>query len=153
MHKRASVVLLMMIAVFLTLTLAPFAAATDTGLAVGTWKKDSAAGVESAQIVAQTNSFRLVVNTVDPNGNPIHAEFTGKYDGKDYPVTGLPNADTVSLVKIDAQTFDCLYKKGGKAVRTERIVLSKDGKRATVFKKGTDQTGLDATVVSVWDKQ
>jgi len=151
MHKRVSVVLLMMIAVSLALALV--AAATDAGLAVGTWKKASATGVESAQIVAQTNSFRLVLNTVDPNGNPIHAEFTGKQDGKDYPVTGLPNADTVSLVKIDAQTFDCLYKKGGKAVRTERIVISKNGKRATVFKKGSDQTGLDAIVVSVWDKQ
>jgi hypothetical protein len=151
MRKRASVVLFMMIAVSLTLALA--VAATDAGPAAGTWKKGSAAGVEWAQIVALTNGFRLVLNTVDPNGNPIHAEFTGKYDGKDYPVTGLPNADTVSLVKIDAQTLDCLYKKGGKTVRTERVVLSKDGKRATVFKKGSDQTGLDATVVSVWDKQ
>jgi len=151
MHKRASVVLSMMIAVSLTAALV--AAATDAGLAVGTWKTGSAAGVESAQIVAQASGFRLVLNTVDPNGNPIRAEFTGKRDGKDYPVTGLPNADTVSLVKIDAQTLDCLYKKGGKAVRTERVILSKDGKRATVFKKGSDQTGLYATVVSVWEKQ
>jgi hypothetical protein len=80
-------------------------------------------------------------------------EFAGKYDGRNYPVKGLPDADTVSLTKINDFTVDCTYKKNGKVVKNERLVVSSDGKRATVFRKGTDPVKPDFEIVSVWDKQ
>jgi hypothetical protein len=90
---------------------------------------------------------------MDSKGKAVHAEFIGNNDGKDYAVTGLPDADTISLRRIDAYTIDCSYKKDGKAVKKERVIVSKDGKRATVFRNGADSTRLDFTIVSVWDKK
>jgi hypothetical protein len=45
---------------------------------------------------------------------PTHNEWTGKFDGKDYPVTGDPNSDMRSYTKIDAHTLGLNVKKGGK---------------------------------------
>jgi hypothetical protein len=35
------------------------------------------------------------------DGKPLHSEWTGKYDGKDDPVTGDPNVDTRSYKKVN----------------------------------------------------
>jgi len=112
-----------------------------------------APGIEIVRIEAQKNGLRLVLDRVESGGKTVPVEFAGKYDGKDYPVTGLPDADTVSLRKIDAYTVDCSYKKDGRVVKNERIVVSSDWRKATVFQKGPDQKELDFTIVGVWNKQ
>jgi hypothetical protein len=112
-----------------------------------------ASRVKVVRIEARKDDLRLVLDTVDSLGRPVRVQFVGKYDGKDYPVTGLPDADTASLRKIDAYTVDCVYKKDGIAIKNERIVVSSDWKRATVFQKKPDQRELDFTIVSVWNKQ
>jgi hypothetical protein len=132
--------------------------------AVETWKQDrnpetapsavvSAPNVEIAKVEIKDNGINLVLELVASKGSVVRVKYAGKYDGKDYPVTGLPDFDTISLSKTDGYTIDCLYKKGGKAVKNERIILFKDGMRATVFHIGKEWSGLDATVVSVWDRQ
>jgi hypothetical protein len=150
--------------VFSILVLALASVALDMDLAAGTWKQDSThatAGCQTSsapntrilRIEAQKKDLKVVLDTVDAGGNPVRVEFAGKYDGKDYPVTGLPDADTVSLRQLDAYTVDCSYKKSGTVVKSERVVVSSDWKRATVFQKGPDPFKLDFTLVSVWNKQ
>jgi len=162
MLKKTSVALFM--AGCLILGLAFTTAAGDTESAIATWKRDtapadatgaagSAPKFEIARVEAQKNGLKLVLETADSKETVARAEYEGKWNGKDYPVAGLPDTDTISLSKIDGYTIDCAYKKSGKVVRNERIVLSRDGKRATVFRIGRDRSGLDATVVAVWDRQ
>jgi hypothetical protein len=162
MRKQASVALFM--AGCLILGLAFATAAEDTEFAVATWKQgtapaaatsagDSAPKFDIARVTGQKNGLKLVLETVDSKGTVTRAEYEGKWNGKDYPVTGLPDSDAISLSKLDGYTIDCAYKKSGKVVRNERIILSKDGKRATVFRLGRDRSGLDATVIAVWDRQ
>ena len=162
MLKHASVALFMIVSSLLVL--APSAVAMDPDLASGTWARDTAQrtagrqmspapGIEIVRIEAQKNGLRLVLDRVESGGKAVPVEFAGKYDGKDYPVTGLPDADTVSLRKIDAYTVDCSYKKDGRVVKNERIVVSSDWRKATVFQKGPDQKELDFTIVGVWNKQ
>jgi hypothetical protein len=43
-------------------------------------------------------------------------EFAAKCDGKDYPFTGSPDIDTVAFRKIDANTFEIVFKKAAKEV-------------------------------------
>jgi hypothetical protein len=43
---------------------------------------------------------------VDSAGAPTTAEWTVNYDGKDRPQTGNPDADTLSLKRIDAFTTE-----------------------------------------------
>jgi hypothetical protein len=96
---------------------------------------------------------KVTVDGTDKDGKPTHNEWTGKFDGKDYPVTGDPNSDARSLTKIDDHTLGLNVKKGGKATVTGRIVVSADGKSRTVTTSGTDAKGKKVSSTAVYDKQ
>ena len=80
--------------------------------------------------------------------------YTTNLDGKDSPLTGNnPNADTLAVRRIDAQTLEAVSKKGGKVTITQRNVLSADGKTRTVTTTGTDAQGQKVNNVAVFEKQ
>ena len=118
---------------------APCFAASD--LNIGAWKLDEA----KSQIPAGTvkdltvvyaitgNNVKVTVDGVDGNGKPIHTEWTGKYDGKDYPVTGDPDADMRSYSRISDHTLALNETKRGRVTRTGRIDISPDGKTRRVM--------------------
>jgi hypothetical protein len=80
-------------------------------------------------------------------------EFSPKYDGKDYPATGLPGADTISMKKIDDYTIETVSKKDGKRVMTTRSVVSKDGKTRTTTQTGKNAKGENVKNALIYDKQ
>src|SRR5437667_12318851 len=82
-----------------------------------------------------------------------HDEWTGKFDGKDYPVTGNPNSDMRSYTKIDEHTLELNVKKGGKITTSGRVVVSADGKRRTVTTSGTGSQGKKFKSTPVYGKQ
>jgi hypothetical protein len=47
-------------------------------------------------------------------------EFNAKFDGKDYPMIGVPWADTVSVKWIDARTPQAIQGRRGHVVVFER---------------------------------
>jgi hypothetical protein len=107
---------------------------------MGTWKLNEAKskfipGAPKNNTVvyeAAGDQIKVTVDGVDANGKPTHSEWTGKFDGKDYPLTGDPDADTRSYKKIDARTMELTNKKDGKVVANAKIVVSADGKTRTV---------------------
>jgi hypothetical protein len=80
-------------------------------------------------------------------------EWTGKFDGKDYPLVGDPNADMRSYKKIDDRTTELTNKKDGKVTATGRIVVSPDGKTRTVTVTATGADGKKMKSTAVYDKQ
>jgi hypothetical protein len=129
---------------------------------VGTWKlntgksKSSPAPVPKSatlKIEAIDNGYKVSLDGVDGQGKPTHAAFSMKADGKDYPATGLPYADTMTLKRIDADTAEVVAKKGGKVTVTTRSVVSKDGKTRTSTQTGKNEQGQDLKNVLVYDKQ
>ena len=90
---------------------------------------------------------------IDADGNPVHTDWTGNFDGKDYPVTGDPISDARSYTKVDDRTLDLTVKKGGKIIDTVRMILSADGKSRTVTITGTTPKGKKFKNVVVYDKQ
>ena len=66
---------------------------------------------------------------------------------------GSSQSDTVSLKKIDANTFEHVVKMDGKVVQTYTRHLSADGKTMTVTQKGTDAWGQPVTNVLVFEKK
>ncbi len=128
----------------------------------GTWKMDPAKSTYSpgpapksvtVKIKSDTESIKLTSDGIDPSGNPTHIEYTAKYDGKDYPVTGFPNVDTVALERLDARTIKSTLKKGTEIVMTVTSVVSKDGMTRTSTFKGKNAEGQDVNNVVVYDKQ
>jgi hypothetical protein len=128
---------------------------------MGTWKLNEAKskfspGAPKNQTVvyeAAGDSTKVTVDGIGADGKPTHNEWTGKFDGKDYPLTGDPTADTRSYKKIDARTLELTNKKGGKPVVTGKITVSADGKTRTVAVVGTDASGKKVTSTAVYDKQ
>jgi phage gp45-like len=128
---------------------------------MGTWKLNEAkskfapGATKNHTVVyeAAGDSVKITGDGTDKDGNPTHNEWTGKFDGKDYPVTGDPTADTRSYMKVDAHTLKLTVKKDGKVTVSGRLVVSTDGKSRTVTTHGTDAEGKSFKNKAVFDKQ
>jgi hypothetical protein len=128
---------------------------------MGTWKLNEAksklsAGGPRNHTVAYTaagDSVKVTVEGVDAEGKPARNEWTGKFDGKDYPVTGDPTSDVRSYKRVDDRTLEFAAKKGGTVTVTGRVVVSADGKSRTVTTSGTDAKGNKISGTAVYDKQ
>lgn len=140
------------------LNVAALAADTQSG----TWKMNLAKSKYSpgpapksitVKIESDADNIKLTSDGIDTAGNPTHVEYTAKYDGKDYPITGVPNADTVALERLDASTIRSTTKKSDQVVMTVTSVISKDGKTRTATFKGKNAEGQDVNNVVVYDKQ
>ena len=102
---------------------------------------------------AAGDNVKVTVDGTDRAGNPAHNEWTGKFDGKDYPLTGDPDADMRSYKTVNDHTLALTNKKGGKVTLTGLIVVSADGKTRTVTPTGTDPQGKKIKHTAVYDKQ
>jgi hypothetical protein len=147
------------------LTLALCFVAVAVGFAsnpnMGTWKLNEAKSKipamapknDTVAYEAAGDSIKVTVDGTDGAGKPTHNEWTGKFDGKDYPLTGDPDAETRSYKKIDEHTTELANKKAGKVTLTGRIVVSADGKTRTLTISGTDANGKAVKYTAVYDKQ
>jgi hypothetical protein len=128
---------------------------------MGTWKLNEAkskfgpGATKNHTVVyeAAGDSVKVTVDGTDGEGNPSHNEWTGKFDGKYYPVTGDPTSDIRSYRKINSRTLAITAKKGGKVTLTGRIVVSANGRTRTVTTTGTDSKGKKVSNKAVYDKQ
>jgi len=128
---------------------------------MGSWKLNEAKSKfapgmpknNTVVLEAAGDNVKVTVDGTDSDGKATHNEWTGKFDGKDYPVTGDPSSDARSVKKVDDNTLQLTVKKGGKVTVTGQIVVSADGKTRTVTTSGTDPQGKKFTNTAVYDRQ
>src|SRR6266849_4391783 len=80
---------------------------------IGTWKLNEAKSKLSAGTPKNTtvvyeaagDDVKVTVEGTDTDGKPTHNEWTGKFDGKDYPVTGDSSSDARSYRKVNDRTL------------------------------------------------
>jgi hypothetical protein len=128
---------------------------------MGTWKLNEAkskmtAGTTKFNAVTFKNTFgnvKVTADGADSSSKPIHVEWSGKFDGKDYPVTGDPSADTRAYRKLNDRTVEVTVKKSGKVIVTARSEVSADGKTRTANVSGTAPKGKKFKNIAVYDKQ
>ena len=128
----------------------------------GTWKMNPAqskyspgpaAKSVSLKIEADEKGVKIDAEGTDGGGNPTHVAYDAKFDGKDYAVTGVANADTVSVKRVGADTIQATMKKGDQVVMTVTSKVSTDGKTRTSTFHGKDAQGRTVHNVVVYDKQ
>ena len=90
---------------------------------------------------------------VDVEGKTTTREWTIVYDGKERPVTGDPDVDTLVSKRIDAFTTAFIQKRAGRVVINGTRVISRDGKTMTITSEGINAKGQTINDVSVFDKQ
>ena len=108
----------------------------------GTWKLNESKSKltpgtdKDTKIVYNSRLIRdkvtVTADGVEGDGTPIHSEWKGKFDGKDYEVTGDPDADMRSYTKMNDRTLSMVAKKGGEVVAQGLIIVSADGKSQEV---------------------
>ena len=98
--------------------------------------------------------FRATNEGVDAQGNPTKGVFgVYFYDGKSYPVTGVPAYDTSSYKLINDTTAEMTRTKAGKVIQTVIRVLAADGKTLTFTTTGLNANGQQINDFAVYEKQ
>jgi hypothetical protein len=141
---------------------APNARAADPDPVVGTWQLNVSKSTFTAgqAIKSQTRRYSqsggtisLDMKTVGADGKAATTHTSYQFDGKDAPVTGNPDYDTLSPKRVDSNTAEFTLKKGGKMVGTTSRTVSKDGATLTSKTKITTATGEKSENVLVFDKK
>lgn len=156
-HNLSKVFLAAICAIVLS---ASAALAADNWL--GTWKMNAAKSKftpgpatksQSLKFEQTKDGIQLTSDGISADGSALHSSYTSKWDGKDVAWTGNPDADMASPKKIDDNSYENTWKKGGKATIMAKVVVSKDGKTLTVTNTGTNAKGQAVNNVVVYDKQ
>jgi hypothetical protein len=129
---------------------------------VGTWKLNPSKSHYSPGPAPKSQTLKIeawgddgvkyAADGVGADGKPTHTEFQAKYDGKDYPFKGNPEADLLSYKRIDANTLEATTTLKGKTTAV-KVVVSADGKTRTVTQTGTNAQGQALNISSVYEKQ
>ena len=103
----------------IALSLAVFTVAVAVSFAadnpnMGTWKlneaksKFSPGATKNTTVVyeAAGDNVKVTTDGTTGDGKPAHSEWTGKFDGKDYPVTGGADGATRSYKVINTHTME-----------------------------------------------
>ena len=137
-------------------------AAADADPVVGTWQLNAAKSTFTSgpAIKSQTrtysqsgSSITLVMKTVGADGKEATTHTTYQLNGKDFPVTGTPDYDSLAGKQVDSATAEFTLKKGGKTIGTTSRTVSKDGKTLTSKNKSTTASGEKSNYVLVFGKQ
>jgi hypothetical protein len=128
---------------------------------MGTWKLNEAkshfspGATKNHTVVyeAAGDKIKVTVDGTDGTGAAAHSEWTGKFDGKYYAITGSATGDMRSYTKVNSRTLRFREKQGGKVVLTGTIMVSRNGKMRTVTTTAKNSKGKWVTNRAVYDKQ
>ena len=109
------------ILVSLAMSCAGLALCLAADMNMGTWKLNEAKsklapGATKNHTVVYAplgDGVKITVDGVSGDGKPTHSEWAGKYDGRDYPVTGDPGSDARSYKEVNDRTLDFAVQEGG----------------------------------------
>jgi hypothetical protein len=163
MNRRpaSTLLALLVLALGLALNVRAFTASPPQDPFTGTWKINLAKShlpppmPRSLVTHIECDAAGLTVREeiVDADGRPMTVTGKAGFDGKDYPVTGTPFADTVSYQRVDSHTIKGTSKRGGKIVTHETVIVSLDGKTMTATYTSKDAQGNDSVATAVFEKQ
>ena len=128
---------------------------------MGSWKLNEAKSkiptgfMKNTTVVysAEGDKVKVTTDGTDSKGSPMHTEWVGNFDGKDYPLTGDPTSDSRSYTRVSPRELTLANKKDGKPTTTGKIVVSADGKTRTLSVHGMDANGKKVSSTLVYDKQ
>jgi hypothetical protein len=97
--------------------------------------------------------IKATSTVVDVDGKTATREWTIVYDGKERPVTGDPEVDSLASKRIDAFRTEFTQKRAGRVVITGTRVISADGRVMTITTEGINAKGQTINDVTVFERQ
>jgi hypothetical protein len=141
---------------------ASIAFAADSDPVVGTWQLNVSKSTFTSgpAFKSQTRTYSqsgdkltLVMTTVGPDGKEVTTHTTYQLNGKDFPVTGAADYDSLSAKKINSNKAEFTLKKAGKEIGTTSRTVSADGKTLTAKTNVTTAAGEKSQNTLVFDRK
>lgn len=156
--RTASLALILAIAAVTILSLSaqagdPLAGTWELNLTKSKFINAPAPKSETRTYEVTGQQVKMTAKRVKADGQTGNFGYTANPDGKNYPYTGHPIHDTISITPVDALTARYTAMKAGKPVGEGTRVISKDGKTMTISFKGTGPKGQPLEAILVFDKQ
>jgi hypothetical protein len=128
----------------------------------GTWKVNlakstytGAPGYKRATYVIEPagDGVKVVYEMVLPRGGVTHLEWTGRLDGKDYPVQGIDEFLTYAYTPRDDGSYDIVAKIDGRVAASSTVQFSPDGTTMTTTTVARGPGGQSITTRTLYEKQ
>lgn len=130
---------------------------------IGTWKLNEAksrfakGATKNHTVVYESagelDTTKVIVDGTAADGSAVHNEWTGKFNGVYYSVTGDANSDMRMYSRVNNRTLSITAKKDGKTTLTGTITVSRDGNSRTVSTSALNAQGKWIRNTAVYDKQ
>jgi hypothetical protein len=99
------------------------------------------------------DGLTVVYDMVYPRGGVAHLEWTGRLDGRDYPVQGIDEFMTYAYRRRDDGGYEVIVKVDGRQVASSTIQLSADGRTMTTTTTGRNASGGRVQTVTVYERE
>jgi hypothetical protein len=106
-----------------------------------------------ARVIVDSSGIEITEELVGNSGKQLNIHTKAKFDGKDYPITGTPYADTIAYQRLNRNTIMGVAKMAGKVIAHETVSISPDGMYLTGTYSGKDAAGKEIAAVYVMEKK
>lgn len=117
---------------------------------IGTWQQDPPERKwfdpwpyrkVTLRIEPSDDGLRVVYDMVRRRGGIQHMEWSGRFDGKDYPVLGVDYVLTNAYRKLSDRSYEIVVRVDGREAAVATTSVSADGSTMTVNTVETDARG------------
>ena len=140
------------------------AAAPEQAPWIGTWQLNAARSTARStpspykRVVlriepAADDGLVVVYDMVGTRGGVTHVEWSGQFDGRDYPVQGMDYVLTNAYRRLDDRSYEIVIKVDGQPAATAVAVVSPDGRTLTVTTAERGPGGQTANTTAVYERR
>ena len=135
-------------------------AAETKGPWMGAWKLNAAKSTTApdrykrviTRIEPWEEGLKVTYEMVGARGGVSYLEWTGKFDGKDYPVEGADYILTNAYTLINERSYQIVVKVEGYVAATARVEVSGDGKTLTTVTTEKNARGQTISTTAVYER-
>jgi len=129
---------------------------------IGTWQQDPPARKwfdpwpyqkVTLRIEPSDDGLRVVYDMVRRRGGIQHMEWSGRFDGMDYPVQGVDYVLTNAYRKLSDRSYEIVVKVDGRAAAVATTVVSSDGRTLNVDTTERDAKGRTVTTTARYQRR
>lgn len=105
------------------------------------------------RIEPSDDGLRVVYDMVRRRGGVTHMEWTGRFDGGDYPIQGVDYVLTNAYRKLSDRSYEIVVKVDGRVAAIATAVVSPDGGTLNVETREQDSQGKSVTTTASYRKR
>jgi hypothetical protein len=127
---------------------------------MGTWKLNAARSTTApdrykrviTRIEPWEDGLKVTYEMVGTRGGVSYLEWTGRFDGKDYPVEGADYILTNAYTLINERSYQIVVKVEGSVAATARVEVSGDRKTLTTVTTEKNVRGQTVSTTAVYER-